>query len=259
MSQASFKAMATENSQKPTCSAVRTLPYASHPETTSTTPTKNQDCHAAPAQPRAPNQPPVPTVCATIDNSSRLPQASHEQPCQTQVLPATAAPVCCVSQHACGMPQQQAIQPQEAPQQQSSSLEFGIAMTQSLPDAPPLFVPLRPFRSNGLPNSIIITCMAPHSKMAQPRMASGCWVDAWLAHVMRQSAVMLVALTSAVHCWHHHLRSLLPAWPFPGHSEGELPAIFVEVSQGCCSRLPLPAVSYCLHLCSAPGDARLLS
>jgi hypothetical protein len=45
--------------------------------------------------------------------------------------------------------------------------------------------------------------MAHHSRMAQPRMAAGCWVDAWLAHAMKQSATMLVALTSAVHCWHH--------------------------------------------------------
>jgi hypothetical protein len=60
-----------------------------------------------------------------------------------------------------------------------------------------LSVPLRPFSSNGLPDFIITTCIAHHNRMAQPRMVAGCWVDAWLAHAMKQSAVMLVALTTS--------------------------------------------------------------
>jgi hypothetical protein len=75
------------------------------------------------------------------------------------------------------MPQQQAGQLQDAPQQQSSILEFGIALKQAFPDASPLSVSLGPPSSNELPNSIIIfidviTCMAPHSKVAQQAAAS---------------------------------------------------------------------------------------
>jgi hypothetical protein len=82
------------------------------------------------------------------------------------------------------MPQHQAGQPQAAPEQQSSSLEFGITMTQGLPAATQ---PLLQVGSNKIKGShnFIITCMAQHNKTA-----AGCWVDAWLAHVMRPSAVI---------------------------------------------------------------------
>ena len=133
-------------------------------------------------------------------------------------------------------------------QQQSRLLEFGIAVTQSLPAATQ---PLLHVGSNTRKGSPISS-----STPARARMAAGCWVDAWVAHVMTQPAVMLVTLTTSCGCVSSERLSALA----PGGEQWH-DAMLGHACRGLQVRtlaLPCPPAQVVTPACSQTKHAHLL-